>query len=259
VYSYDKHTEYGIVDSTNESIKDIPPTPVISKDMASTFLDMTSYGEGERIFTYVITLDAEWRFCETGEEFTIDLLSKHSMHADVAKEVAFSGEFFVRKKVVHHHHPEAQQNGDAGPSELTEPNGPAPNSKDYELVIDNDSGTYRPKKEYLPTLQEWLSRSENLGGLGAVLAMDGFDETLKKWKSDRKAAKRDLKGGKVKLARSGSSVSSLSSSELGGGGSVSSEDIEDALRTQEEERAKAKEESTAPAASMDNDKTEKKN
>jgi len=229
VYSYDKNTEYGIVCSTNGPIQDIPPTPVVSMDMASTFLKMTNHGEGERIFTYVITLDGEWRFCETGEEFAIDLLSKHSMHADVAKEVAFSGEFFVRKKAAHHsHHQGAQQNGDAGDA------GPPPDSKEYELIIDNDSGTYRPKKELLPTLQEWLSRPENLGSLGDVSAMDGFDEKLKTWKSERKAAKHDLKKGKVKLVRSGSSISSLSSSELGGGGSISSEDIEDAVRSHEE-------------------------
>jgi len=144
----------------------------------------------------------------------------------VAKEVAFSGEFFVRRKATHHsHHLGPQQNGDGGPP---------PDSKEYELVIDNDSGTYRPKKEFLPILQEWVSRSGNLGSLGAVLAMDGFDEKLKSWKSERKAAKHDLKKGKVKLAHSGSSISSLSSSELGGGGSISSEDIEDAVRSHDE-------------------------
>lgn len=200
--------------------------------MATTFLEMTRHGEGARIYTYVITLDGEWRFCETGKEFAIDLLSKHSMHANVAKEVAFSGEFFVRKKEhrSHHrndHHENEQniQNGDARPSQDT---------KEYELVIDNDSGTYRPKKECLPILQKWLSEAENLGGLGRVVCMDGFDETHVKWKKERKEAKKALKtGGSLKLARSGGSIASLSSSELGGGGSVSSDDVEDVVREHE--------------------------
>jgi len=70
--------------------------------------------------------------------------------------------------------------------------------------------------------------------------MDGFDETLKKWKSERKEAKRNHKTGKVKLACARGSVSSLSSSELGGGGSISSEDIEEAIREQEEQQAQHK-------------------
>jgi len=207
---------------------------------------MTWHGEGERIYTYVITLDGEWRFCETGEEFAIDLLSKHSMHADLAKEVAFSGEFFVRRKESHHSH-QPPPNGDAGPI-------PVHNSKDYELVIDNESGTYQPKKELLPTLQEWMSRSENLGGLGGVLAMDGFDETLKKWKKERKEAKRNHKGGKVKLACAKGSVSSLSSSELGGGGSISSEDIEEAIREQQEQQAQHKPPEAAPEGRNEDEK-----
>jgi len=197
---------------------------------------MTDYGEGAHIYTYVITLDGEWRFCETGEEFAVDLLSKHSMHANVAKEVAFSGEFFVRPKSRHqHHHQNGQlQNGDSRP--LVEDG--MTDSSEYELIIDNSSGTYQPKKELLPTLKEWLTLPTNLGSLGDVLAMDGFDETLVEWKKKRKEAKRSLKdGGKVKLARSGYSIESLSSRELGGGGSISSEDIEEAVREHEERNA----------------------
>ena len=58
---------------------------------------MTAHGTYGRLFTYVILRDGEWRFTETGSEFSVDLLSKHSMHADMAVEIAFSGEFFVRR------------------------------------------------------------------------------------------------------------------------------------------------------------------
>lgn len=37
------------------------------------------------------------RFTETGKEFGIDLLSKHTMHSDLNVYVAFSGEFFIRR------------------------------------------------------------------------------------------------------------------------------------------------------------------
>ena len=94
--------------------------------------------------------------------------------------------------------------------------------KHYELVIDNDSGTYRPRKELLPTLEEFLASDENFGGLGKVLTVDGFDGALEKWKEERKEAKRMARGkgekdGSPKMVqvRRGSS---LSSTESSGGG-----------------------------------------
>jgi hypothetical protein len=140
---------------------------------------------------------SEWRFTETGPEFCIDLLSKHSMHADLAKEIAFSGEFFVRPMK---EEDSKQDNSNANAtssqeaSNTTDQQRPSRNPKDYELIIDNDSGTYRPKKELLPVLEEWLSDQRRLGGLGAVRAMDGFDEKLKKMKEERKREKTELTG-----------------------------------------------------------------
>lgn len=154
--------------------------------LSREFLRMTSYGTAGRLFTYVITLDSEWRFTETGEEFSIDLLSKHSMHADVAKEIAFSGEFFVRNLS---NRKQAEGGEDQLESVSDEP-------MDYELVIDNDSGTYRPKKELLPTLQNWLEHE--LGALGKVTAMDGFDERLKRWKMERQDEKKSARGLKLR-------------------------------------------------------------
>jgi hypothetical protein len=73
--------------------------------------------------------------------------------------------------------------------------------------------------------------------------MDGFDEKLKKMKEERKREKTELTGvgkkgkkaektGKMVPARKGSSVSSLSSGVVRAG-SVSSEEVEGALKEME--------------------------
>jgi hypothetical protein len=201
IYGYGKDTEWGVVETSNDD-------ETAGRAFAEKFLQMISFGSQGRILTYIITLDGEMRFTETGEEFTIELLSKHSMHADAAKEIAYSGEFFVRLMEGHEGHSGDQEDG---PQDE--------NPKHYELVIDNDSGTYRPRKELLPTLEEFLASDDNFGGLGRVLTMDGFDETLEKWKEERKEAKRRARGKgkkdgppKMVQARRGSSVSSVVSS-----------------------------------------------
>ncbi|KAL1409146.1 hypothetical protein Q8F55_005975 [Vanrija albida] len=84
VYHFDGTTEYGRL-----------PGP--GRSMAQRFLDMTHWGEGFRIFTYIITLDGLIRFTETGKEFGIDMLSKHAMHSEIDNYIAYSGEFYVRK------------------------------------------------------------------------------------------------------------------------------------------------------------------
>lgn len=114
IYSYDANTKYGVVDTPRENRDEEQGTaqegvqgnkgptdtdPAFSRALALQFLRMTAFGAGGRLFTYVLTLDGEWRFTETGEEFAVQMLSKHSMHADLAKEVAFAGEFFVRPVV----------------------------------------------------------------------------------------------------------------------------------------------------------------
>ena len=190
IYGYGRDTEWGIVEPSNDDEDG-------GRAFADKFLRMTSFGTQGRMFTYVITLDGEMRFTETGGEFVIDLLSKHSMHADVAKEIAYSGEFFVR--LMEGHGKEGDEGDLAGDD----------NPKHYELVIDNDSGTYRPRKEHLPILEEFLANEDNLGGLGRVLAVDGFDERLKEWKEERKEARgKGKKGGQPEMTmRRDSSVS----------------------------------------------------
>ncbi|KAI8978860.1 hypothetical protein BD414DRAFT_516808 [Trametes punicea] len=236
IYKWDRNTIWGVIGDGSSVEKafqkehangEVLQTEKPDETFARKFLEMTAYGMEGRIFTYVIMLDGEWRFTETGEEFAIQLLSKHTMHADVAVEIAYSGEFFVRR--VRRPSDTAHAQGGEQPPQIedgeqaSEADHPDPSSlppSAYELVIDNDSGTYRPSKDLLPTLAAYLSRPTNVGALGRIRAMDGFDERLKRWKEQRKEVKKRARGGdKVRGAVRQASASSSSSSS-----SSSSED-----------------------------------
>jgi len=65
IYSYNKNTTYGVCD-----------TDANKEGLARKLLEFTRWGEGGRLYTYIITLDGEWRFTETGKEFGIQMLSK---------------------------------------------------------------------------------------------------------------------------------------------------------------------------------------
>ena len=315
VYCYDPATRFGLI-ATPKAIRKIEAgdaenalpqsesETIEGEDdafsAARQFLEMVHYDEkshpkvpGGRLYTYVITLQGEWRFTETGPEFAIQFLSKHSMHSDVAREVAFAGEFFVRRRrgkggqrvaetggdeettqtgaeeekeeTLELHETktsfeepgfgtgeaersnsgemehkserkgssdekedekeEDKQEGD-GPSHprrkrptpekqhslhiSNKPSHKIGRSRDprnFVLIIDNDSGTYRPKSDTLPALQEYLER--NLPGL-KVKAMACDDERLKKWKEEQKPKKEAKRARKVAQRRG--STSSISSS-----------------------------------------------
>jgi hypothetical protein len=177
VYNFSNVTKNGIVKPR-------------SKEASLQFLKMVHYDEGGRIFTYVLTLDGLLRFTETGKEFGIDLLSKHTMHSDVNIYIACSGEFFVRRLK----HP--KKSTDA-PDQATHPNadfpGGPPNApppedpENYELVIDNDSGTYRPKGELLPLLKDFLNQS--FPGLH-IVTKECTDKELEKMKDEQRERKK---------------------------------------------------------------------
>lgn len=200
VYNFDKTTQYGTFEPRSE-------------EAALQFLRLAHFDEGGRLFTYVLTLDGLLRFTETGHEFGIDLLSKHTMHSDVATYIACSGEFFIRR--MKHPHP---SDDDPDPNEKTHPSEPIPGGppKDhpppdpayYQLIIDNDSGTYRPDKRILPLLKQFLEW--NFPGLG-VVAMDCGDEHLKKLK-ERQLNIKKQEGNMMNLVMN-ASQSSLSSAE----------------------------------------------
>jgi hypothetical protein len=177
VYNFSNSTEYGIVKPKSE-------------EASLQFLKMVHYDEGGRIFTYVLTLDGLLRFTETGKEFGIDLLSKHTMHSDVNIYIACSGEFFVRRLA----HPDkatdapGQESHPAANIPGGPPDDPPPqNPKNYELIIDNDSGTYRPKGSLLPLLKKFLN--ENFPGLH-IVTKECTDDALEKMKAEQRERKK---------------------------------------------------------------------
>ena len=199
VYNYDQSTEYGDFEACSEAA-------------SLQFLRLAHFDSGGRVFTYVLTLDAEFRFTETGKEFGIDLLSKHTMHSDVQRYIACSGEFFIRRL----EKPKASDRADPGVKTHPDnevkggpPNDDPPEDPSYyQLVIDNDSGTYRPDKSILPELKEFMEK--NFPGLG-VLALHCDDDDLKEMKGAQQEAKK--KEGKTMNLVMNKSQSSISSAE----------------------------------------------
>lgn len=204
IYSFSPSTQWGQFKPCTE-------------EASLQFLRMAHFDEGARVFTYVLTLDGLMRFTETGKEFGIDFLSKHTMHSDVAVYIAFSGEFFIRR-LAKADAPEHQ--GEADPGEPTHPSddipGGPPHSqppadpRHYQLVIDNDSGTYRPDKSILPKLREFLER--NFPGLGIVV-MHWEDEECQKLKEQQRQIKKKEGGGMQLVQNRSPDSSSISSSD----------------------------------------------
>ena len=179
IYNYDRDTIYGSF-----------PSP--SRDLTLKFLDFVHYDKGGRIFTYVLTLDGIWRFTETGKEFGIDLLSKHTMHSDVNIYIAFSGEFFIRRLQTPHKEGSPDDQPTHPPSDIGNgppQDGPPKDPAYYSLIIDNDSGTYRPNAKLLPQLKEFLQK--NLPGIKIVtLDCNGDKQKMDKWKNEQRERKK---------------------------------------------------------------------
>lgn len=112
------------------------------------------------VYTYILSAeDDSFRFSETGAAFFVDFASKHALHSNCAEKVRYSGEFHPRPK-----------GGWANFSDETRDN-----DVDWELVIDNNSGTYAPDKMLLPELKELLEH--NFPGFG-IFAWDHADPKL---------------------------------------------------------------------------------
>ncbi|KAL2010115.1 hypothetical protein VTN00DRAFT_5922 [Thermoascus crustaceus] len=202
IYNFDRTTQYGEFSS-----------PCI--EFTQKFLEFVHYDQGGRIFTYVLTLDGQLRFTETGKEFGIDLLSKHTMHSDVSIYIAYSGEFFVRRRK--HRHRRLSRGSDVLPSapEPAEENPlePSTDPAAYELFIDNDSGTYRPNADYLPVLKEFISA--NLPGLHvSTLDCQKDAERMQRLKEEQRERKKKEGQHMTYMLQSNSSSSSLSSSDV---------------------------------------------
>lgn len=113
------------------------------------------------VYTYIIGVsDSAFRFSETGAAFLVDFASKHALHANCAEAVRYSGEF----------HPRPlggwQNFSDDIPDDQVE----------WELLIDNNSGTYSPKKADLPRVRMCMEYS--FPGI-RVRALDREDPELK--------------------------------------------------------------------------------
>lgn len=156
------------------------------------FLKMVHFDDGWRTFTYVLTLDGLLRFTETGKEFGIDLLSKHTMHSDVSVYIACSGEFLIRRRHNHHHDSSQEdQRRDSHHSHINR------DIKHYTLIIDNDSGTYRPNGDLLPLLKKFLNK--NFPGLD-IQIKTCTDESHIKMKQEQRDRKK-LEGYHVQMVQ----------------------------------------------------------
>lgn len=182
-------------------------------ELTRKFLEFAQYGQGGRIFTYVLTLDGQFRFTETGKEFGIDLLSKHTMHSNVSIYIAYSGEFFLRRRK-HRHRRHSSLEGQIpvyGSNEEVLA-GISMDPTDYELFIDNDSGTYRPNSKLLYLLKEFMSA--NLVGLHiTTLDCQEDAERMTTMKNEQRECKKQEGRQITFLQQSSSSSLSISSSE----------------------------------------------
>jgi hypothetical protein len=94
------------------------------------------------VYTYIVSMDDDTlRFSETGAAFFVDFASKHALHANCAEMVRYSGEFHPRP---------------AGGWSAFNENEQTDADVQWEIVIDNNSGTYAPDKALLPQLRELM-------------------------------------------------------------------------------------------------------
>lgn len=114
------------------------------------------------VYTYIISAqDDSLRFSETGAAFFVDFASKHALHANCAEKVRYSGEF----------HPRPACGWENFSDETSD------NDVEWELVVDNNSGTYSPDPKLLPNLKALLEY--NFPGL-KIIALDYNDPELER-------------------------------------------------------------------------------
>ncbi|KAL2866781.1 C2 domain protein [Aspergillus lucknowensis] len=181
-------------------------------ELTQKFLEFVHYAKGGRIFTYVLTLDGQFRFTETGKEFGIDMLSKHTMHSNVSVYIAYSGEFFLRRRK-HHRRPHSlisnRSDTEYGIDTTGEEREVSTDPRGYELFIDNDSGTYRPNAKYLPLLKLFLSN--NFPELHiTTLDCQADAQRMEELKTEQRELKSRMSGHMTFLQQRSRSSSSLS-------------------------------------------------
>ncbi|KAF7974235.1 hypothetical protein HWV62_13118 [Athelia sp. TMB] len=128
------------------------------------------------VYTYIISSeDDSFRFSETGAAFFVDFASKHALHSNCAEAVRYSGEFHPRPK---------------GGWENFADNTPD-DQVEWELVIDNNSGTYSPDKGMLPQVKKLLEY--NFPEF-TIFALDHADPDLDKSTAATRAYAKEKRG-----------------------------------------------------------------
>jgi len=134
-----KHNENGRLNNADDLWKGV-------------FLDQISQCIKPCVYTYVID-DNTWRFSQTDAQFFTDFASKHALLADCSEYVRYAGEFHPRPKY-----------------------GWNRSDDEWELVVDNGSGTYAPIADLCVNLKELLLF--NFPGLN-IVTYDYKDPQLK--------------------------------------------------------------------------------
>eukprot|EP01126_Amoeba_proteus_P048467 TRINITY_DN559_c0_g2_i7.p1 TRINITY_DN559_c0_g2~~TRINITY_DN559_c0_g2_i7.p1 ORF type:complete len:261 (+),score=55.02 TRINITY_DN559_c0_g2_i7:521-1303(+) len=117
------------------------------------FLELINYGKNKSkkiFFTYCL-LDDNLNFTSTGASFYEDFTSKHAMHSACSEYVRYAGEFHV-----------IEEDGI------------------HTLVVDNNSGTYAPREDYLDLVK--LAFEVNFPGL-KVAVVHWASPDLKRYKA----------------------------------------------------------------------------
>ncbi|KAI9069421.1 hypothetical protein FKP32DRAFT_1586810 [Trametes sanguinea] len=156
------------------------------------------------VYTYIIAVeDDSFRFSETGAAFFVDFASKHALHANCAPAVRYSGEF----------HPRPEGGWENFADDVPD------DSVRWELVIDNNSGTYSPDPMMLPDLKELLQY--NFPGF-TIHALDRNDPRLIHSREACRAYALDKRGVRQEdlqpHARPGEQTLSHTAQEQGGSG-----------------------------------------
>lgn len=158
LYARSTRNGFGIIDSREDVYallrgggKLSSGSPLISQDRVKP-----------AVYTYVIRVqDDSLRFSETGAAFFVDFASKHALHANCSETVRYSGEF----------HPRPVGGWENFSDDIPD------KAVEWELVVDNNSGTYAPDPKMLPALKGLLEY--NFPGF-KIVALDYHDPELEK-------------------------------------------------------------------------------
>ena len=139
LYARTGHDRFGIIESGGDIVKLFKggrsSRPGIQN--SQQFADRLK----PAVYTYIISSeDDSLRFSETGAAFFVDFASKHALHSNCAQTVRYAGEFHPRPKCGWQNFTDDQQDKDV----------------EWEMVMDNNSGTYSPDPKMLPKLKELL-------------------------------------------------------------------------------------------------------